>query len=387
MVTCGVCGETANPGSIFCRRCGAELPRRGVPISDAQTTVLPPIPPAAGGPPQPQEQQSQPSLPRHQAPPEHQPPTAPSYPPPAYNQPPTTARPPARGNPQYQANQPTESYAATQPPSQYRNDQQYRMDQYPTQPSYGASNRDYEPDPVFLPSDQRPPRRPNNRNGMIAAIIGGILVLVLIAFGVAIALLRNDNSKNGVAQPAPKTSTSTSAPASSSTAPSTSAKPTPTPTPTPTVNKVKVAQTAALKSLNNLVGQSGAARGGIGGAISNIGSCKSIPQSVTTLTNAANTRHNLAAQASQLDLKSIPTGSQLIASFRNAMEQSAQTDRQYALWGQQVQGCKKKAPSNPALKAAQVYDGQATAAKTDFANKYNAVAATLGLPGTSAGSF
>jgi hypothetical protein len=50
VLTCGVCGQAANPGSIFCRHCGAELPRRPEPSPEDQTTVIPTVQPAADYP-------------------------------------------------------------------------------------------------------------------------------------------------------------------------------------------------------------------------------------------------------------------------------------------------------------------------------------------------
>jgi len=341
MTTCGVCGETANPGSIFCRRCGAELPRRRSPQADDQTTVLPRLPaePAAGSP----EQAT------HRLPPVDPQP----YPPPAYQ--------PPRSQPGYPART---GQPASQPPA-YADDE-----------------------PALLPPGRPPAQR--GRNRALVGLLAGVVALVLVVFGLAIYLLSRDTAKHGVAQPLLSTSPSSSAgtPTASSSTPSSSPPATPTPTPTPSNAKIKAAQVAALQQLGALVNQSGSARSSIQTALDEIGSCKNINSAITTLTRASDIRRSLAAQAGRIDLSSLPNHAQLAQTFTTSMTESSLADQAYAQWGRQVRGsCHKKARATSALASAQAHDQRATDAKNAFAVQWNADAKNVGLPGVSSSSL
>ncbi|HEX2902226.1 MAG TPA: hypothetical protein VHO01_02110 [Jatrophihabitans sp.] len=355
-----MCGETGNPGGIFCRNCGAELPRRGVGVPDAQTTVLPKVAGAGGEPPDAAAQRT-----AHLPPP----PDA------GWQQP----YPPAG-----------EQQVAGYPAGEQPTEQQLPAYLQPrtTQAGYQGPLAGYpdEPPPLPLPVRDGPPGRPNNRGVILATVIGGVLALVLIAFGLAIFLLSQGNSTHKTAQPpiVASSSAATTAPASST--PATS--PSPTTSPTPADATLKAAQLTALKQLAGLVSQSGTARSGIQTALDQIGSCKSINQAIGTLTQAADTRNGLSGSVSKLNLAAIPTAPQLVASFQQSMQESAAADTGYANWGRQVsRSCKKTAPHTSAWRDAQVHDGRATAAKTTFANQYNAVARALGQPGITPAQF
>jgi hypothetical protein len=132
---------------------------------------------------------------------------------------------------------------------------------------------------------------------------------------------------------------------------------------------------------------SGRARPGIGAALSAISDCTNIASAVTTLHNAANIRTRILTALTSLDVSALPNGAAAVADLGRAMRASADADGHYAAWGQAVAGCHGHAPHNAEFAAALQSGTVADAAKQRFADEWNPIAATYGLPKQNANTI
>jgi len=261
----------------------------------------------------------------------------------------------------------------------------------PPAPPVPAARQDWSPLPPveeygYSAYDEYPPEPPARRGvgGPPMWLIALVVVLLLIV-GVVVGLVATRNNSSDatptlppITSPASSGPGAASSPASSGPATSGSASGSSTPPPAD-----QVAQATALKALMD---QSTAAHNGINTAITAIGKCGDIAGAITTLTNAANVRAQVATQIDTTDVSALPQGAALAASLKQAMTASATADQNYAAWGQDVQAaCKPPAAHTAHYTAATQNDAVATKAKQTYVGLWNPLAQTLGLPTSSAG--
>lgn len=144
---------------------------------------------------------------------------------------------------------------------------------------------------------------------------------------------------------------------------------------------------AQASAIASYLTRSGQARHGIGASINAISGCRNIASAVTTLHNAAEVRSRILTALPRTSVSALPHGAVLRADLGRAMQASANADRHYAAWGQAVAGCHGHPPRNTELAAAQRSDTLATAFKRRFANEWNPIAASYGLPEQNASTI
>ncbi|GAA2805143.1 hypothetical protein GCM10010441_32460 [Kitasatospora paracochleata] len=204
-----------------------------------------------------------------------------------------------------------------------------------------------------------PSRKPDQKliiGGAIAAVaVVGILVAVLTSGG--------DGGGSGAKQPVAKASAAQSAPA-------------------PAGGAVTPEMKAQAQALSDLLGTASASRQAVVGAVASVGKCENLPDAQAKLTSAATQRQDLLTKLGGLKVDLLPDGAKLTQQLQAAWQASATADSEYAAWaGDASAGCDPaKVKDNPHLKNANDASGQATTAKTQASDLWNAVAGKTGLP-------
>lgn len=222
--------------------------------------------------------------------------------------------------------------------------------------------------------------------------VGGAIVAAIAVLVVIVALAASRIGHRGTANGTPVTTAAltptggatpssavSSPPSASASAPGSASAST-----TAASHQRGMAQASAIAGY---LTQSGQARRGIGTAISAISSCTNIASAVTALRNAADVRTRIVTALPSADVSALPNGAAAVADLGQALRASAEADQHYAAWGQSVAGCHGHAPRNAELSAAQQSDTVATAAKQRFADEWNPIAATYGLPRQTANTI
>jgi hypothetical protein len=134
--------------------------------------------------------------------------------------------------------------------------------------------------------------------------------------------------------------------------------------------------------LNDLLAQSGAARGSVVDAVAAVSSCADVSAGANALAAAANSRQDALDQLESLDTDALPHGAQLVSTLRTALQQSRKADQHFAVWAQSVQrgGCDGSAPHDSQYQAGTQASREATAAKHHFVQLWNPIATSEGLP-------
>jgi hypothetical protein len=134
------------------------------------------------------------------------------------------------------------------------------------------------------------------------------------------------------------------------------------------------------QSLNRLLEQSSRDRTDSVGAVADIENCGDLRQDQTTLGSSAQSRQTLLHQLSRLKL---PNSTHLVSALTVAWKASIGADESYAAWAGDLatRRCVGHASVNdPNYQKAGGYDGQATAAKRQFASAWKPIAVSYGLP-------
>jgi hypothetical protein len=134
--------------------------------------------------------------------------------------------------------------------------------------------------------------------------------------------------------------------------------------------------------LNALLTQSGTARGSVLDAVAAVSSCTDVSAGANALAAAADSRQDALDQLENLDTDALPHGAQLRSTLRTALQKSLEADQYFAAWAQSVQrgGCGGSAPHDSQYQAATQASRVATAAKHQFVDLWNPIAASEGLP-------
>jgi len=236
----------------------------------------------------------------------------------------------------------------------------------------GGGAPGFAPEPHFTPAVYTPATRKTSRWAWWAL---GAVALAVVAAGATYLATRSSGSQT--------TAPTTALAGGSTTLPGSKNSVTTTTNPA-------ASESAQANTVAGLVSQSESARANLGNAISAIGSCGDITGAVATLQSDAATRDTLATAVASLDVSSVPNGSLARSDFQQAMQFSAQSDRNYAAWGNYVLAtgsCQGTAPQDANWSAAQRSDTQATQAKTAFVAVWNPEAQKLGLAMVQANQF
>jgi hypothetical protein len=221
------------------------------------------------------------------------------------------------------------------------------------------------------------PRSPNRNRAIVVGIIVGIVIVALA--GVGWTQLSSDKSA------APATPQATIPTTTTSPIPSTAA-----PTEPPPSAAIPVETPAGqAKALNALLDQSAAARSSIAGGVNDISSCRNVAAGVQIFQTAGSRRQQLLDKLQRQSLTLLPNPDALRSALSAAWQNSIQADAQYAAWGTDLEsGCTSSTSTDDShWRAAQSIDQSSTAAKRQFAELWNQIAAQFGLPLQNADSI
>ncbi|MEU1134693.1 hypothetical protein ABZ383_33370 [Streptomyces sp. NPDC005900] len=149
--------------------------------------------------------------------------------------------------------------------------------------------------------------------------------------------------------------------------------------PSPTADPAKKQAVA----LDKLLADSNNSRDMVIAAVRNVGRCQNLDESAKDLRAAARQRNGLVRRLAALEVDKLPANDLLTTSLNKAWKASASADNHYAAWADQVadkKGCRKgQARSTPQQGAGNRASGEATAAKAQAADHWNAIARKYGL--------
>ncbi|MGW3072253.1 hypothetical protein [Kitasatospora sp. NPDC001132] len=346
------------------------------PAPAAPTAPLPPAPGAVGdqGPPPG-------ARPYPATPPGYDPPTARLFP---AATPPPPAAPPAA--PPFPSHSGPQSHVPQQDPGH-----DYFLQPpaaAPPPPPAAAPPPPYAFQPDYPTGPVGEEERPANRRAPL--LIGFALLLVLAVGGGLLFAVRGGGDKDGQAAPAPTSARATGAdslppaPAPTGTDGAPSAAASASGAPSPTSTAPGPGAQAQAQALDALLSEGESAKAPIGSAVAKVTSCPpkaDIESAAQTFDNGATQRTALLAKLSQLSVTDVPGGADAVNSLKSAWQLSADIDKAYASWARSVaaQGCTGRAPATQDKKHADELNPQATQAKTDFMNKWNAIAKSYGL--------
>lgn len=140
---------------------------------------------------------------------------------------------------------------------------------------------------------------------------------------------------------------------------------------------------AQAKQLSRLLGDSNASRSAVIRSVENIKKCDELGRAARELRQAAQQRNNLVDRLKQLTLDTLPQYQELTEALTTAWQASAEADRHYAAWADEVagEGCSGgSAPTTDRLSEANAASGEATEAKEQAAGLWNPTARKYGLP-------
>ncbi len=137
-----------------------------------------------------------------------------------------------------------------------------------------------------------------------------------------------------------------------------------------------------VNSVEQLLETSAASRPQLAAAINSVMSCADVSGGAQTIETVLQNRQQELTQARQLDLGTVPNGSQIQQALIGALNASVASDTNYENWAQWVstQPCNGHAPSNSDLQDASSTDLAASQAKDAFVSVWNPIAAQYALP-------
>jgi hypothetical protein len=157
--------------------------------------------------------------------------------------------------------------------------------------------------------------------------------------------------------------------------------------PTVTQQTAPSAQTEA-SSVSTLLAASAFDRTAIVNAVDAVSSCGDVQSAESVLTTAAAGRQSLLNQLQDLDLSALQDSTDLTQDLTAAWNNSIASDQSYAAWANDELGnCTDHDFSDPNYQAAQTTDSASTQSKTEFAQLWNPIATTYGLPTVTQSSF
>jgi hypothetical protein len=209
---------------------------------------------------------------------------------------------------------------------------------------------------------------------VIAAVVSGVALSKRSAHDRPAAPVRSSSaSQEPGTSPPPGVSSATGA----STAPS--------PTQADQLPALAAQQAAAL---GTLLTSSAAARTALHQAVSQVSACANLPGAVGQLQNVVNQRSGEYSRAAALTTSALPGGAAVKSGLLTALSRSLTADRDYLTWARQqlAGGCTPGSQSG-AYHAAFSASQSADAAKQDFVQAWNPVAAKYGIAPSSAGDI
>lgn len=135
--------------------------------------------------------------------------------------------------------------------------------------------------------------------------------------------------------------------------------------------------------LDKLLADSGGSRASVIKAVADVRNCDNLGEAASNLRDAAKQRNDLVTRLGQLSVDKLPDNAALTAALNSAWKASAEADRHYAAWADQVdgkKGCKKgHARITGETQAGNRESGVASAQKAKAARLWNAIAQKYGL--------
>jgi serine/threonine protein kinase len=229
------------------------------------------------------------------------------------------------------------------------------------------------PDPLSDPAhlDPPPPRRHSGRARLIVAVAAVAITAAAVAIGV---LASHPSSKSTPASTTP----TTPAVSATSAVPATSAVSSPAASSTPSVAASVLASRQAT-AVGNLLSSSATTRQALQTAVTQVQACTNLSGAVGQIQQVVNQRSGQYEQASTLSTANLASGSTVKSDLITALRDSLTADRDYLTWAQQQSaGCTPGAQS-AAYTTAYNADQQANAAKAQFAQVWDPIAARYGL--------
>ena len=230
------------------------------------------------------------------------------------------------------------------------------------------------PDPLSDPAslDPQPPRRHPGRARLIVAVAAVAITAAAVAIGV---LASHPSSRS---TPAASTTPTTPAASATSAVPATSAVSSPAASSTPSVAASVLASRQAT-AVGNLLSSSATTRQALQTAVTQVQACTNLSGAVGQIQQVVNQRSGQYQQASTLSTADLTGGATVKSDLITALRDSLNADRDYLTWAQQQSaGCTPGAQS-AAYTTAYNADQQANAAKAQFAQVWDPIAARYGL--------
>ncbi|MCJ0873555.1 hypothetical protein [Streptomyces sp. AP-93] len=240
-------------------------------------------------------------------------------------------------------------------PQQYAQQPQHQQYAPPPQQQYQQ-----QPPPHYQEQDLAPaPRRVSPV--IIAAVVIGLAV---VGLGVG-ALLGDGKAQNNDPAAAAPTPTPGSSAADSGEAP------------------LDPAQPQAVQ-LDKLLADSNDSRASVIKAVEDIKGCKNLDQAATDLRDAARQREELVTRLQELKVDQLPNDAKLTAALTKAWKSSAEADKSYAAWADDVKSDGDKCKDGRARSTGNASDGNkasgdATRSKESAARMWNTIAAKYDL--------
>lgn len=266
---------------------------------------------------------------------------------------------------QYLPPYPTNDPSAGLPPQPYGAPQQPA---YNPQPGYGhqqgyAGQQAYQSGPSAYPTETFQGGGDGGRSNQ-KLIIGGV-VGGCAALGILVAVLMSGGDDKGTTKTTPVAKTASSAPAPGSVG----------------GNDLQ----SQAKAMSDLLGRASASRQSVINAVGNVGKCAALPDSQAALTQAAGQRDQLVTDLATLKVDKLPNGQQLADALKAAWQASSTADKEYASAASDAAGScdPSKIDANPHMVNGNTASGQATQAKTQAADLWNAIASQAGQPNKS----
>lgn len=230
--------------------------------------------------------------------------------------------------------------------------------------------------PATWTTEPTPPPSRAKPGRTLSFVLGtcGVLVVGVVAAVVTVGLSNSGKHKESLTTQAQVATPHSPSAAATAAAPSTSVRHSQSPTAT--------TEPAAYqaRALDTLLNAAGAARGKVGTAVGQLQACQMDPATAAQdLQSAINVREQVLNQLLTLNTSALPPA--LVAGLHNAEQLSVQADESYQSWAATLEGsdCTGSADLTSDFQAADSYSQQATAAKTDFVNQWNPIAAKYGL--------
>jgi hypothetical protein len=154
--------------------------------------------------------------------------------------------------------------------------------------------------------------------------------------------------------------------------------------PSPTSPATASGQATAI---NNVLSASSAARKSLPGAVNEVLQCTNVAGGISQIQNVVNQRNSELSQASALSASALPNGATVKSDLVAALRASLTSDQDYLSWAQQQSSSCKPGRQTSAYQTALGADSQSATAKKTFAQAWDPIARTYGLPQQSSTTF